>query len=40
MRIVRAKDYDDMSRKAAMIMAAQIAEKPDSRDCFKICVNS
>ena len=30
MRIVRAKDYDDMSRKAAMIMAAQIAEKPDS----------
>ena len=29
MRIIRAKDYDDMSKKAAEIMAAQINLKPD-----------
>ncbi|MCQ2550341.1 MAG: glucosamine-6-phosphate deaminase [Lachnospiraceae bacterium] len=29
MRIIVAKDYDDMSRKAANIMAAQIINKPD-----------
>ena len=29
MRIVRAKDYDDMSRKAGNIMAAQVVAKPD-----------
>ncbi len=29
MRIIRAKDYDDMSRKAANIIAAQITMKPD-----------
>lgn len=30
MRIIRAKDYKDMSRKAANILAAQIVMKPDS----------
>ena len=30
MRIYRTKDYDDMSRKAADILAAQIILKPDS----------
>lgn len=29
MRIIRTKDYDDMSRKAADIIAAQIIMKPD-----------
>lgn len=29
MRIIRAKDYDDMSKKAAEIMAAQINLKPE-----------
>ena len=29
MRIIRAKDYDDMSRKAANIIAAQVIMKPD-----------
>lgn len=29
MKIVRAKDYDDMSRKAANIISAQIIMKPD-----------
>ncbi|MDD7026926.1 MAG: glucosamine-6-phosphate deaminase [Lachnospiraceae bacterium] len=29
MRIIRTKDYDDMSRKAANIIAAQIVLKPD-----------
>ena len=29
MRIIRTKDYDDMSRKAANIIAAQIVTKPD-----------
>ena len=29
MRIIRAKDYDDMSRKAAYIIAAQVILKPD-----------
>ena len=29
MRIIRAKDYDDMNKKAAEIMAAQINLKPD-----------
>jgi len=30
MRIIRAKDYEDMSRKAANIIAAQVIMKPDS----------
>lgn len=30
MRIIKAKDYDDMSRKAAAVIAAQIIMKPDS----------
>lgn len=30
MRIIRAKDYDDMSRKAAIVLASQVATKPDS----------
>lgn len=30
MRIVRAKDYDDMSRKAANIISAQVIIKPDT----------
>ncbi|MGN0306634.1 MAG: glucosamine-6-phosphate deaminase [Lachnospiraceae bacterium] len=30
MRIIRTKDYEDMSRKAANIIAAQILLKPDS----------
>ena len=30
MRIVRAKDYEDMSRKAGNIIAAQVVAKPDS----------
>lgn len=30
MRIIRAKDYDDMSRKAAIVLGAQVAAKPDS----------
>ena len=29
-RFVRARDYDDMSRKAANIISAQIIVKPDS----------
>ena len=29
MRIIRAKDYDDMSRKAAAIIAAQVITKPN-----------
>ena len=29
MRIIRAKDYDDMSRKAAAVLAAQVTVKPD-----------
>ena len=29
MRIYRAKDYDDMSRKAANIISAQVILKPD-----------
>lgn len=29
MRIIRAKDYDDMSRKAANIISAQMIMKPD-----------
>ena len=30
MRIIKAKDYEDMSSKAAAIMAAQVVTKPDS----------
>ena len=30
MKIIRAKDYNDMSRKAANILAAQVILKPDS----------
>ena len=30
MRIIRAKDYKDMSRKAANIISAQVILKPDS----------
>lgn len=30
MKIIRAKDYDDVSRKAASILAAQIILKPDA----------
>ena len=30
MRIIVTKDYDDMSRKAANIISAQIITKPDS----------
>ncbi|NLK27321.1 MAG: glucosamine-6-phosphate deaminase [Clostridiales bacterium] len=30
MRIIKAKDYNDMSRKAANIIAAQVIMKPDS----------
>lgn len=30
MRIIKAKDYDDMSRKAANIISAQVILKPDS----------
>ena len=29
MRIIRTKDYDDMSRKAANIISAQIISKPN-----------
>lgn len=29
MRVIRAKDYDDMSRKAANIISAQVIMKPD-----------
>ena len=29
MRIIKAKDYADMSRKAANIIAAQVILKPD-----------
>lgn len=29
MRIIRAKDYDDMSRKAANVISAQVIMKPD-----------
>ena len=29
MRIIKTKDYADMSRKAAAIIAAQVIEKPD-----------
>ena len=29
MRIIRAKDYAEMSRKAANIIAAQVVAKPD-----------
>ena len=29
MRLIRAKDYNDVSRKAANIIAAQIYLKPD-----------
>ena len=29
MRIIRAKDYEDMSRKAANIISAQIIMKPE-----------
>lgn len=29
MRIIVTKDYEDMSKKAAAIIAAQVAEKPD-----------
>ena len=29
MRIIRAKDYEDMSRKAAAIIASQVIMKPD-----------
>ena len=30
MKIIRAKNYDDMSRKAANIISAQVILKPDS----------
>ena len=30
MRIIKAKDYKEMSRKAANIIAAQVITKPDS----------
>lgn len=30
MRIIRAKDYKDMSRNAANIISAQVILKPDS----------
>ena len=29
MKIIKAKDYDDMSRKAANILSAQVIMKPD-----------
>ena len=29
MKIIKAKDYEDMSKKAAIIIASQIAMKPD-----------
>ena len=34
MKIIRAKDYNDMSRKAANIISAQVILKPDS-DVYK-----
>jgi glucosamine-6-phosphate deaminase len=30
MKVIKAKDYNDMSKKAAQIIAAQITLKPDS----------
>ena len=30
MKIIRAKNYDDLSRKAANIISAQVILKPDS----------
>ena len=30
MRIIKAKDYEEMSRKAASVIAAQVIAKPDS----------
>ena len=30
MKIIRAKDYNDMSRKAANIISAQVILQPDS----------
>ena len=30
MRLIRAKDYQDMSRKAANIISAQVILKPES----------
>ena len=30
MKVYRAKDYEDMSRKAANILSAQVTLKPDS----------
>ena len=30
MRIIRAKDYDHMSRQAATVISAQVILKPDS----------
>ena len=30
MKIIRAKDYNDMSRKAANIISAQVILKPES----------
>ena len=29
MKIIKAKDYDDMSRKAANVISAQVIMKPD-----------
>ena len=31
MKIIRAKDYQDMSRKAANIISAQVIMKPDRK---------
>ena len=33
MRIIEAKDYADMSRKAAHILAAQVTLKPEEGSC-------
>ena len=37
MRIIATKDYNDMSKKAANILSAQVIMKPDcvqSKNCF------
>lgn len=46
MKIIRAKDYNDMSRKAANIISAQVIMKPDcvlglaQEEARKVFINS
>ena len=36
MKIIKAKDYQDMSKKAAIVIASQVTMKPDCAQSFTV----